>query len=100
MPKRLFGYDVIDRIGEGAGALERSQALAALMEAGHALSAVHYLLYVHADFKPNNILVQADGKIRLIDFGQACRSGTIKERVQGTPDFIAPEQVKLEPVTI
>jgi serine/threonine protein kinase len=76
------------------------EVLAVFMQASKALSAVHYLLYVHADFKPNNILVQPDGKIRLIDFGQACRSGTIKERVQGTPDFIAPEQVKLKPVTI
>ena len=70
------------------------------LQAGRALSAVHYLLYVHCDFKPNNILVQPDGKIKLIDFGQCCRSNTIKERVQGTPDFISPEQVRLKPVTI
>jgi serine/threonine protein kinase len=81
-------------------AMPLPRVLDVFMQASRALSAVHYLLYVHCDFKPNNILVQPDGKIRLIDFGQACRSGTVKERVQGTPDFIAPEQVKLRPVTI
>jgi eukaryotic-like serine/threonine-protein kinase len=81
-------------------AMPMPRILDIFMQAGRALAAVHYLLYVHADFKPNNILVQPDGKIRLIDFGQACRGGTIKERVQGTPDFIAPEQVRLKAVTL
>jgi serine/threonine-protein kinase len=36
--------------------------------------------------------------VKIIDFGQACRTGTVKQRVQGTPDFIAPEQVKCKPV--
>jgi serine/threonine protein kinase len=33
------------------------------------------------------------------DFGQACKIGTTKERIQGTPVYISPEQVKCEPVT-
>jgi serine/threonine-protein kinase len=80
--------------------MEVEGVLQVFMQAGRALSAVHSMLYVHADFKPNNIIVQPDKRIRLIDFGQACRSGTVKQRVQGTPDFIAPEQVKLKPVTV
>jgi serine/threonine-protein kinase len=35
----------------------------------------------------------------VIDLGQACAVGTRKQRIQGTPDFIAPEQVKCDPVT-
>ena len=54
--------------------------------------------YVHADMKPNNILVAPDGTIKIIDLGQSCRIGTIKERIQGTPDFIAPEQVYRRPL--
>ena len=50
------------------------------------------------DLKPNNTLRAADGTTKVIDLGQACKIGTKKERIQGTPDFISPEQVKCEPV--
>ena len=39
-----------------------------------------------------------NGQVKLIDFGQTCKNGTVKEHVQGTPDFIAPEQVRLKPI--
>jgi len=54
--------------------------------------------FVHADMKPNNILVAPDGKVKIIDLGQSCPLGTVKERIQGTPDFIAPEQVYRRPL--
>ena len=50
--------------------------------------------------KPNNILITRDGTAKVIDYGQSCKIGTIKERIQGTPDFIAPEQVARRPVTV
>jgi len=34
----------------------------------------------------------------VIDFGQSCPIGTVKARIQGTPDFIAPEQVHRRPL--
>jgi serine/threonine-protein kinase len=55
--------------------------------------------YVHCDTKPGNIMVSATGKVHLIDYGQACKAGTVKERVQGTPAFIAPEQARCKPLT-
>ncbi|HAU38669.1 MAG TPA: hypothetical protein DCX07_13255 [Phycisphaerales bacterium] len=54
--------------------------------------------FVHADIKPNNIIVAAGGAVKIIDLGQSCRLGTIKDRIQGTPDFIAPEQVHRHPL--
>ena len=54
--------------------------------------------FVHADIKPNNILVASDGEVKVIDLGQSCRIGTVKDRIQGTPDFIAPEQVQRQPL--
>jgi len=57
------------------------------------LGAMHKQGYIHCDIKPNNILIGGEGSIRIIDFGQGCRIGTIKPRIQGTPDYIAPEQV-------
>src|SRR5439155_14074222 len=55
--------------------------------------------YVHCDLKPNNILLNEAGDVKIIDLGQAAKQGTIKKRIQGTPDFIAPEQVNCGPVT-
>jgi eukaryotic-like serine/threonine-protein kinase len=38
--------------------------------------------------------------VKVIDFGQSCRIGTVKERIQGTPDYIAPEQVTRRPISV
>lgn len=64
-----------------------------------ALDALHVMGYVHCDLKPSNILVDSRGRVKVIDLGQAARIGSVKERIQGTPDYIAPEQVKRGPVT-
>lgn len=63
------------------------------------LRAMHEKGYLHTDIKPNNILLAYDGTIRIIDFGQGCKIGVQKERIQGTPDYIAPEQVEREHLT-
>lgn len=69
------------------------------LEAARGLEAIHTAGFVHCDFKPNNLLLGREGMVKVIDLGQACTIGTKKERIQGTPDYIAPEQVKLLPVT-
>ena len=63
------------------------------------LAAMHDLGYVHADMKPNNVVVLDDGKVKIIDLGQSCAVGAVKPRIQGTPDYIAPEQVHRQPIT-
>jgi serine/threonine protein kinase len=70
------------------------------MHVASGLKAMHDLGYVHCDIKPNNILLDDKNNVRVIDFGQSCLIGTVKERIQGTPDYIAPEQVNRQPVTI
>ena len=62
------------------------------------LSAMHQHGIVHCDIKPNNILINKSGAIKIIDLGQSCKIGTVKRRIQGTPDYIAPEQVKRKPL--
>jgi serine/threonine-protein kinase len=70
------------------------------IQAAQGLKAMHTMGYAHCDIKPNNILRSESGKVKVIDFGQSCKIGTIKERIQGTPDYIAPEQVNRRPVTV
>lgn len=62
-------------------------------QTAQALAHMHKCGYVHADMKPNNIVVNDKKQVKIIDLGQACPIGTVKERIQGTPDYIAPEQV-------
>src|SRR3954453_8763004 len=78
-----------------------SQLVEVFIKAADALASLHALGYVHCDLKPNNILVDAASmNVKVIDLGQAARAGTAKTRIQGTPDYIAPEQVKCLPVTV
>ncbi|RPI60371.1 MAG: serine/threonine protein kinase [Planctomycetaceae bacterium] len=74
------------------------EALRIFMQVGAGLAYINAQGFVHADMKPNNILVGPDGNIKIIDFGQSCPLGTVKQRIQGTPDFIAPEQVQRHPL--
>jgi serine/threonine protein kinase len=48
----------------------------------------------HADLKPNNIILSKIGDVKIIDYGLAWIKGEPKERVQGTPEYMAPEQSK------
>ena len=63
------------------------------------LAYMHERGFVHADMKPNNIVVSDQLAAKIIDLGQSCAIGTIKPRIQGTPDYIAPEQVHRKAIT-
>ena len=75
------------------------QLVKTFIDTGKALEALHAAGFVHCDLKPSNILIARDGAVKVIDLGQACSVGTQKSRIQGTPDFISPEQVKCLPVS-
>jgi len=96
-------YLVMDLFDGTSLDAHRPSNLSALLrifcQVAQGLAALHRLGFVHADIKPNNILVNERYEVKIIDFGQSCPIGTIKTRIQGTPDYIAPEQVGRGPLT-
>ncbi len=78
------------------GALDVQEALAYAIEIARALALAHAGQLVHRDVKPQNVLIDADGRAKLTDFGisrQLEQAGmTATGRVLGTTDYVAPEQ--------
>jgi serine/threonine protein kinase len=60
-------------------------------QVAEALVHMHRRGVYHGDLKPGNIMVTKDGKVKLIDFGTAWLKGEAKNRIQGTPQYMAPE---------
>ncbi len=86
--------------------LDVEQRVRLLIDVASALSHAHQSLIVHRDIKPSNILVTADGRAKLLDFGIAKRVGandvSATRDVYGpmTPEYAAPEQFRNAPITV
>jgi serine/threonine protein kinase len=78
------------------GPLDPPEALAYAIEIASGLSVAHDRRMVHRDVKPQNVLIDAEGRAKVTDFGiarQLEQQGvTDTGRVLGTTDYVSPEQ--------
>jgi tetratricopeptide (TPR) repeat protein len=93
--------DEIRRPEPLAGASYREERLRpAFAQLAWALAALHAAHCVHRDVKPSNVLVTAEGRVVLLDFGLvSAASIETTQSGAGTPEYMAPEQVAHHPVT-
>ncbi|XP_071595984.1 serine/threonine-protein kinase MRCK alpha isoform X9 [Heliangelus exortis] len=89
------GGDLLTLLSKFEDRLPEDMARFYLAEMVIAIDSVHQLHYVHRDIKPDNILMDVNGHIRLADFGSCLKlmeDGTVQSSVAvGTPDYISPE---------
>uniref|UniRef100_A0A3P8P4K4 Serine/threonine-protein kinase MRCK alpha n=1 Tax=Astatotilapia calliptera TaxID=8154 RepID=A0A3P8P4K4_ASTCA len=89
------GGDLLTLLSKFEDRLPEEMAKFYLAEMVLAIDSVHQLHYVHRDIKPDNILLDMNGHIRLADFGSCLKlmeDGTVQSSVAvGTPDYISPE---------
>src|SRR3954447_16015624 len=96
------GETLKDRIRR-QGRLPVPEAVAYAIEIGRALSCAHSNRLVHRDVKPQNVLIDPDGRAKVTDFGIArsmeAHGLTATGRVLGTTDYVSPEQALGHQVT-
>ncbi|MEM6292858.1 MAG: serine/threonine-protein kinase [Myxococcota bacterium] len=97
----------------GAATRTWPEVVDVLMQAGRGLAGAHAMDLVHCDFKPGNVLVGDDGRVRVVDFGIAQRTLLSRTLVStnaedaasprlrmvvGTPRYVSPEQAAGRPL--
>jgi tRNA A-37 threonylcarbamoyl transferase component Bud32 len=98
----IEGENLKDRLRR-VGRLPVPEAVAYAIEIGRALECAHANRLVHRDVKPQNVLIDSEGRAKVTDFGIArsleAEGLTATGRVLGTTDYVAPEQALGEPTT-
>lgn len=81
----------LDQLAETSPKLPPRKVALLLIQLADAIEAFHSHGFVHLDLKPANVLMAADGRPRLLDFGIAEPIGHPPEVPRGTPGFASPE---------
>jgi len=92
------GESVSERLKRD-GALPLGEALNICIHAGRGIAAAHRIHIIHRDIKPDNIMIDNNGEVKVADFGLAKDLGdesamTLSQQAMGTPHYMSPEQAE------
>lgn len=85
------------------GPLVNEEAIDIMKQLCSAVSEAHARGIIHRDIKPQNVIVKADGSVKILDFGIATAKGSMQltqaNNVMGSVHYLAPELARGEPAT-
>ncbi len=99
--EHVDGASLGEVLDELDGPLDLDETAAIVDAVADALSFAHANGVLHLDLKPENVLIDRDGRVKVADFGVAALTGVDRTGTPrgGTPGYMAPEHIRGEPVT-
>lgn len=79
-----------------AGRMDSQETIAIALQAAAGIELAHKMGIVHRDIKPQNIIVDSEGNVKVADFGiaRAATQQTVNATVMGSVHYISPEQAR------
>ncbi|MBE6122669.1 MAG: PASTA domain-containing protein, partial [Erysipelotrichaceae bacterium] len=94
----------LKQVVQARGALLKEEAVDIMKQLCSAIAEAHKRGIIHRDIKPQNVIVKADGTIKVLDFGIALAKGSMQltqaNNVMGSVHYLAPELAKGESASV